>query len=226
MVMNVGTTAATLPTKTTGSASSSTTSAAANALETPQQIQDRFLTLLLAQLQNQDPLSPVDNAAITQQMSQISMVQGIANLNSSMTALLASQSSQAAGLIGHTVLTSGNGLDLSGGAAYGAAKLAGAATDVQIDVLGPSGSVVDTLALGQHGAGDLSFAWDGKNSQGTPLPDGSYTFKVRATAGGAAVSADTFAAGRVTGVTLSSTGPMLDLNSGRQVALTAVKQIL
>lgn len=215
MVMNVST--------ATGSTPSTKP---ANSLDTPQEIQDRFLKLLVAQLQNQDPLSPVDNTQITQQMSQISMVQGISNLNTTMNALLASQSSQAAGLIGHAVLLSGKDLRLAGGQAVGAASLAGAATDVQVDVLGAAGTVVDTLALGPRPAGDLSFAWDGKDAQGNAMPDGAYTFKVRATSGAVAVSSNSFSVAQVNGVTLSSTGPLLDLSNGSSVALSAIKKIL
>lgn len=215
MVMNVSTATGATPTKS-----------AANALDTPQEIQDRFLKLLVAQLQNQDPLSPVDNSQITQQMSQISMVQGVANLNTTMSALLASQSSQAASLIGHAVLLSGNDLRLTGGQAIGAASLGAAATDVQVDVLNATGGVVDTVNLGARPAGDVNFAWDGKDAQGNPMPDGAYSFKVRATTGSVAVSADSFSVAQVNGVTLSSTGPLLDLGNGRSVALTAVKKIL
>ncbi|MBU3693776.1 MAG: flagellar hook assembly protein FlgD [Rhodocyclaceae bacterium] len=223
MVMNVSTAPAT---PAAGAAARSSNSAIANALETPQQIQDRFLTLLIAQLQNQDPLSPMDNTQITQQMSQLSMVQGIANLNSSMNALLASQTSQAAGLIGHTVLLAGNGLSLAGGQALGAARLAGTATQVQVDVLSAGGALLDTLELGPRKAGDVAFAWDGKDLQGNPLPDGSYTYRVRATAGGVAVPAETYSAAQVTSITLGGSGPLLDLGNGSQVALTAIKKIL
>jgi len=226
MVMNVSTGAGSASAGVAGAARQSATNAVSSALETPKQIQDRFLTLLVAQLQNQDPLSPVDNTQITQQMSQISMVQGIANLNSTMTALLAAQSSQAAGLIGRTVLSSGDSLSLAGGQAVGAARLAGAAGAVQVEVLGPGGAVLDTIQLGARPAGDVAFAWDGSDAQGNPLPDGQYTFRVRASTGSVAVSAETFAAALVNGVTLGGNGPLLDLANGGQIGLAAVKKIL
>jgi flagellar basal-body rod modification protein FlgD len=218
MVMNVMTTPGGKPVEPP--------SAVANAVETPKEIEDRFLKLLIAQLKNQDPLSPIDNSQITQQMSQISMVQGISNLNSSMQALVASQSTQAAGLIGHVVLLGGNGISLAGGQAAGAAKLSAAASAVQVDILSAGGSVVDTLDLGARPAGDLSFAWDGTGTDGSPLPEGPYTFRVRATSGSLAIAADTYTAAQVNSVSLSSTGPMLDLSNGSQVALAAVKKIL
>jgi flagellar basal-body rod modification protein FlgD len=161
MVMSVSNTAATAATGGTSS----------GGLDTPQEIQDRFLKLLISQLQNQDPLSPMDNTEVTQQMSQISMVQGISSLNSSMQAMLASQSSQAAGLIGRAVPLSGNSIVLADGQAVGAAKLSAAAATVKVEILGSGGSVVDTLELGSRPSGDLNFAWDGKDNQGNTLPD-------------------------------------------------------
>jgi flagellar basal-body rod modification protein FlgD len=86
--------------------------------------------------------------------------------------------------------------------------------------------VVDTLPLGPRPAGDLSFAWDGKDAQGNAMPDGDYTFKVRATAGAVAISANSFSVAQVNGVALSSTGPLLDLSNGSSVALSAIRKIL
>ena len=105
-------------------------------LDTPKEIQDRFLTLLIAQLQNQDPLSPMDNAQITQQMAQISTVQGISTLNDTMTQLLSVQGSQAAQFIGRGVTIDGSNLNLSTGVANGSALLAGNANEVQVEILG------------------------------------------------------------------------------------------
>lgn len=197
-----------------------------NGLDTPKQIQDRFLKLLIAQLQNQDPLSPTDNSQVTQQMSQISMVQGISTLNSSMQSLVAAQSTQAAGLIDRDVLLGGNGINLAGGQAIGAAKLAAAATSVKVEILGAGGGVVRTLELGSRPAGELGFAWDGKDGDGNSLPDASYSFRVVAKNGTADVATETYTQARVLSVSLGTTGPLLDLSNGSQVALTAVKKIL
>mgnify|MGYP000656176422 FL=1 len=83
--------------------------------------QDRFMKLLVTQLQTQDPLNPMDNAAVTSQMAQISTVQGIEKLNQSMTSLnemyKSSQSVAAAALIGHIALASGSQMPLSSGKA-------------------------------------------------------------------------------------------------------------
>jgi len=227
MVMSVGNASATTAnTKAATTASGTGSSSISSGLDTPQQIQDRFLKLLIAQLQNQDPLSPTDNSQITQQMSQISMVQGISNLNGSMQSLVASQSTQAAGLIGRSVLLSGNSIALTDGQGAGAVKLAAAAGSVKVEILGAGGSVARTLDLGARPAGDLPFAWDGKDASGNALPNGPYTFRVVATSGTARVAAETFTLAGVNSVSLGTTGPLLDLSNGSQVALTAVKKIL
>jgi len=220
MVMNVSNAPGTTP----ANAASSTFG---GGLDTPQQIQDRFLKLLIAQLQNQDPLNPMDNGQVTQQMSQISMVQGISTLNSSMQSLVASQSTQAAALVGRFVLLSGNGISLaSDAAATGVAKLSAAADTVNVEILGAGGTAVRTLNLGARQAGDLNFSWDGKDGEGNPLPAGPYTFRVVATSGGKSVATETYTLAQVASVSLSTTGPLLDLSNGSQVALTAVKKIL
>ena len=85
--------------------------------------QDRFLKLLTAQLKNQDPLNPLDNAQMTSQLAQISTVDGITKLNATMQAMLNnssdSQTLQAAALVGHAVLVPGSSLTLSKGQAVG-----------------------------------------------------------------------------------------------------------
>jgi len=80
--------------------------------------EERFLTLLVAQMKNQDPLNPLDNAQVTSQLAQLSTVSGIDKLNATLQTLAGSfaqaQSLQAAVLIGHDVLVEGNALALSG----------------------------------------------------------------------------------------------------------------
>ena len=206
-------------------AATARTSTAAVKLDTPQQIQDRFLTLLIAQLQNQDPLSPMDNAQITQQMAQISTVQGISALNDTMGQLLATQGSQAAQLIGRGVTLDGSGLRLSGGVASGSMLLDGAANQVTVEVLGASGLPVRTMNLGSQPSGLVSFQWDGKSDAGVPLADGDYSYRVAAKAGTFDIGVETFTAARVLSVSLAATGATLLLDNGQEVPVSSVKRI-
>jgi flagellar basal-body rod modification protein FlgD len=173
-------------------------------------IGDRFLTLLVTQLRNQDPLNPMDNAQMTSQLAQISTVTGINKLNDTMSALSASLGSnqylQAAGLVGHTVLAPGNKLQLAASAATGGFTLAAAADHVVVTISDASGHAVRQLDLGAQASGTTGFNWDGHTDSGAAATDGQYSFTIQATEAGAAVSADALMSGRVDGVVLGSSG--------------------
>lgn len=215
------------PTNTTGSANSTTASGTAQAA---QDAADRFLTLLVAQLQNQDPLNPLDNAQMTTQLAQISTVSGINQLNQTVASLGASlgisQYLQAASLVGHDVVIGGNDIDVaSGTATQGGLELSGAADHVVVTVTDDAGNVVRTMDLGAEKAGDQFFTWDGKTDSGAAAPDGHYTFSATATANGKAVTFDTLMSARVEGVVSTSSGAMLQLPHGSQIAFADIKQI-
>jgi flagellar basal-body rod modification protein FlgD len=214
-----------------GASSSSSTSGAdaSGASQAANDAADRFLTLLVAQLQNQDPLNPLDNSQVTTQLAQISTVNGINQLNSTVAALSASmgvtQYLQAASLVGHQVVVSGNNLDLASGSAQGGMTLASDADSVKVTISDASGNVVRTIDMGGQKAGTQMFAWDGKTDSGATAPDGHYTFSVAATASGKAVSFDTLMATRVDGVQTTASGPTLQLAGGSQIPLAQVVQI-
>ncbi|RZI84921.1 MAG: flagellar hook assembly protein FlgD [Rubrivivax sp.] len=130
---------------------------------------DRFLKLLVTQMQNQDPLNPMDNAQVTSQMAQISTVTGIEKLNTTMGGVTDGfsqmQMLQGAALVGHQVLLEGNklavGTDTATGVttASGAFDLSGKAGNVSIQVIDASGKVVDTISKGSLDGGMQSFSW-------------------------------------------------------------------
>lgn len=198
----------------TSSSSTSTTSSTT----TSEDIQNRFLTLLVAQLENQDPLNPLDNTEITSQLSQMSTVQGIEQLNTTLTSLVDSladtQTIQASSLIGNTVMVPGSNLTLSDGSAYGGVNLASAADSVTVSIYDASGNLVQTQSLGASEAGNVLFSWDGATSSGTTADDGSYTFKVSATNGASSVTTDALQLGTVSALTRTTSGNfVLDLGS-------------
>jgi flagellar basal-body rod modification protein FlgD len=171
---------------------------------------ERFLTMLVTQLQNQDPLNPMDNAQITSQIAQINTVTELEKVNGSIQALssqfLQSQMLQGAALIGREVSLDGDLLSFSEGKGQGAIELQGAADTVTVEVLNLNGDVVDTLDLGRAEGGRLAFEWD-PGSLPTDVP---YGFRVAATQGGKAVAGRTFSVDRVQSVNLS--GNTLHLN--------------
>jgi flagellar basal-body rod modification protein FlgD len=192
--------------------------------------QNRFLTLLTAQLKNQDPLNPLDNAQMTSQMAQISTVDGIERLNATLTALLnadaGSQTLQAATMVGRSVLVPGSSLSLTNGAGLAGVELAGAADSVTATIKDGSGLVVRTLNLGALPAGVQGFAWDGKTDSGAVAANGSYTISVAAKQGQNDVTATALALGTVSGVSRTGQTYTLDVTGLGKVSMNDVKEIL
>lgn len=191
--------------------------------------QDQFLKLLVAQMQNQDPMNPMDNAQITSQMAQISTVNGIDSLNATMsnlsTSFLSGQSMQAANLIGHTVLAPATSINLSNGQAVGAVDLSGNADDVQVSIQDNLGNMIQKIDLGAQKAGTIPFTWDGSGANGQAQADGTYKISVAATQGSATVQASTLGAGQVQSVALNSDGATLSVSGIGSVSTSQVAQI-
>ena len=197
---------------------------------TSEDIQNRFLTLLVAQLENQDPLNPLDNTEVTNQLAQMSTVQGIEQLNTTLNSLVSSladtQAVQASALISKTVLVPGANLTLSEGGAYGGVNLAGAADTVTVKIYDASGNLVQTQSLGKAEAGNLLFSWDGSTSSGTTAADGAYTYKVTASKGSSSVTAEALQLGTVSALTRTTSGNfVLDLGSLGQYDFSDVQQV-
>lgn len=205
-------------------------SAGATAGSTTQEMENRFLTLLMAQIKNQDPLNPLDNAQVTTQLAQLNTVNGIEKLNATLGQLLSgyneAQAMQAAGMIGKNVMVAGNNLPLANAVAIGGMQLASPADRVQLTVKDASGKLVLTQDLGARAAGSSYFAWDGKDDQGKVLADGTYTFAVAATANGQKVEAGAMQIGTVSAVVRNTNGFLLDLGAMGNVAFKDVQQIL
>lgn len=146
---------------------------------------DRFLKLLVAQMQNQDPLNPMDNAQVTTQMAQLSTVDGISKLNTTVEGLsgqlLQMQALQGATLVGHDVTVVGDRLAVIDGVGHGGFEIASAADRVEIEVLNAAGTVVDRIDLGAQGGGRHSFEWHGADAANA----GDYRFRPVAHSGAA-----------------------------------------
>jgi len=223
-------------TSTPGASAASAASTGTNPYSA-QNLSQTFLQLLVAQLNNQDPLNPVDNAQLTSQMAQISTVTGIGNLNTSVSQLTAqlqqSASIQSAQLAGHSVMVAGNGLALgstgSGGgvSALGGFDLPSAASSVTVTIQDANGKTVRTLQLGSKPQGFSDFSWDGSTDAGGTAAAGSYSYQVQATGASGGVTPTAYNAATVVGVVPQADGStQLLLGDGTQVAYGAVKQIL
>ena len=212
----------------TGSASNSSlvTNKNAPVKSDAEKSQDRFLKLLVAQLNNQDPMNPMDNAQMTSQMAQINTVSGIQQLNDTMksmaTQFSAMQTLQGASMVGRDVLTDGNSLSITNGVGKAAFDLAGEASQVTVQVLSAGGQLLDTLNLGTLAAGRHNFEWNASGYTGTGTP----VFKVSASQGGKAVASTSLARSTVESVSAESGTLNLTLKTGNSVAYDAVKAIL
>jgi len=192
--------------------------------------QNRFLTLLTTQLKNQDPLNPMDNAQMTSQLAQISTVDGIERLNSTLSKLIDGQSEnqtlQAAALVGHGVLVAGSELKLSNAYSLGGYELAEPADRVAVEVKDANGLVVRTLRYEAQPAGVQMFTWDGKTEGGEQAVDGDYTISVSATRGNDKVTADRLTLGFVDSVSRTSRGLEISAGPLGKFGMNDIKQIL
>ena len=175
---------ATVTNTSTAPASSLSTSLKSAGQTSADAQQDRFLKLLVAQLNNQDPMNPMDNAQMTSQMAQINTVTGIQQLNETMKSMAAQftamQGLQGTALIGHDVLVQSNTLSIDAGKAKGSVDLSSSTDSVKVEILSPGGQLIDTINLGSMTAGRHAFEWDASSYTGTGNP----SFKVTATSGG------------------------------------------
>jgi len=202
---------------------------------------DKFMTLLVTQLKNQDPLNPLDNAQVTSQLAQLSTVTGVNKLNATLETLKSSYQStealQATNLIGHGVLVEGNKLGLFEGKAILGAELDSDVDKLQVVITSAAtGKEVDTIELGPQKAGIVPLAWDGipdptkldANGKPVQLPDGTYTYKVVAMRGGEVVKdARSLSFDSVASVTTNGKdGVKLNLPVKGAVTLADIKQVL
>lgn len=191
---------------------------------------NRFLTLLVTQMRNQDPLNPMDNAQVTSQLAQISTVDGIERLNESIQKLMsdssATQLMQAAALVGHGVMVPGNGLKVYQGSGTAGFELSQPADRVIATVRDANGLVMRNLALGARAAGSHAFQWDGKTDAGQTVVDGAYTVSAEAWRGDSRVSAGTLELGRVTGVVRDGAAVSLEVGTLGMFGLPDVRQII
>ncbi|MEI9989988.1 MAG: flagellar hook capping FlgD N-terminal domain-containing protein [Rhizomicrobium sp.] len=174
---------------------------------------DTFLTLLTTQLQNQDPMSPMDSNQFTQQLVEFSQVEQQINTNDNLQTLIGQGSSQtgayAVSYLGKAVTVSNGQAPLASGQAIWAYNLGTSAANTQLSVTDANGNVVYT-GKGETAAGTHAFTWNGENTNGTQLPDGTYKLSVTATAAdGTAVTSTVTSTGVVGEVDMTGASPVL-----------------
>ncbi|MEP7100294.1 MAG: flagellar hook capping FlgD N-terminal domain-containing protein [Burkholderiales bacterium] len=212
------TVAATTSTSTSSASSAITSTSAAGT-------QEQFLKLLTVQLQNQDPLSPMDNAQLTSQIAQINTVSGIATLNTSVQGLssqfLQMQTLQGASLVGKNVIVPGNKLDIADGVGQGGFSLTSAADAVKVEVVNAAGKVIDTVNLGAQNAGVHSFDWTAGSYDNTA----NLSFKVTATSGATTLTSTALMRDTVNAVSASGSSLQLQLQRAGTIDYSTVVAI-
>jgi flagellar basal-body rod modification protein FlgD len=181
---------------------------------------DTFLTLLTAQLQNQDPLDPVDSSKFTDQLVQFSQVEQQIETNQQMKQLLANQNAAATGAaigyIGRTAQVKGAVTPLTDAGAQWNYELPQVAARVNLSVVdGVGRTVFEAQQVGQ--TGKQAFTWDGRDLNGQPRPPGNYRLKVEALdASGEKIAATISVRERITGVDIAAGEPTFMTNSGQR----------
>ena len=192
--------------------------AAGPAAQKAQENQDRFLTLLVAQMKNQDPLNPMENAQLTTQIAQIQTVTGVEQLNTSIEKLATQygqgQAMSAVGLVGREVTLAGNRMLPGAEGAQGVFELSGAADRVQVEVMTPAGVVLDKVDLGAAGKGRHAFNW---SKEGVD-PRQELKFRITATRGATPVTATPFARDQVVAVNTAGGKLEFELASGNRAS--------
>ncbi|RRO07607.1 flagellar hook assembly protein FlgD [Pectobacterium aquaticum] len=222
-----------ITTNDTSSAAKTQSSSSTTAVEksSSADLQNQFLTLLVAQLKNQDPTNPMSNDQLVSQLAQLNTVSGIEKLNTTLGSISGqinnNQSMQATTLIGHSVMIPGKDILVGKGTGtpFGV-ELEKAAEVVTVTVNDSTGKAVRTIELGTLSAGVHSFNWDSKLSDGTVAPDGAYTISVAASTGGAQQVVQPLSYAVVNSVVRGDSGALLDLGLRGRATMDDVRQIL
>ena len=183
--------------------------------------QDEFFELMIAQLENQDPMKPLDSNEFLGQVAQFSALSGIQEIQKSVAdlalSLTSSQALEASTLVGREVLVpSSVGVLGEQGALEGTVSLGDSTHALTLSIYAPSGALVRQLDLGAQPAGEAAFQWDGLTAAGARAPAGQYTLAARAGAGAGTVAAATSVVAQVESVTLGRAGAEMQLNLAGQ----------
>ena len=217
-------TSSTNPSAGAATAATSTTKTTGLSADSAKAESERFLKLLVTQLQNQDPMNPVDNAQMTSQMAQISTVSGIEKLNTSVNGMSSSfmqmQVMQGAALVGKGVVVKSDKLAVpDSGPPTGTFQLDAAATSVKVEVFNGSDVQQDTFVLKNLTAGRHDFTW---NTSTAVTPQDGMKFKITASKGDVAIGATTLLRDKVDAVNTSGTSLTLETARSGNVPYTDV----
>lgn len=189
-----------------------------------------FLKLLIAQMENQSPLDPMDNTAFVAQLAQFSSVEQQALTNDRLDTIALAQagvvSGQSVNMVGKTAVYPGNTVELGSRAdAPFRYQVDGSVSSTKVSIKDANGRLVRTLELGAQQPGIHNGLWDGLTNEGAQAPSGSYTFEIEATdSSGDAVASQVFGIGKIDGVTFEKGYPQLVIGD-QKIDASAILEI-
>ena len=203
--------------------------------------QDEFLTLMVTQMKNQDPMKPMENGEFISQMAQFSAAKGMREIKESFTslaeALQSSQALQASSMVGRDVLIPGNQAKLTEeGVLKGSVELKTNSPELEVSILDSAGQILKKIHLGRQQAGKVDFTWDGEIDKGLNSPDaprtqaapGLYQIRAHSLIDGKPDPVDTLVVDKIESVSLGKGLKSVTLNLGinGSSTLSKVKEIM
>ena len=191
---------------------------------------DSFLQLLVAQMENQNPLDPQDNTQFVAQLAQCSSLQSMNNLNTTVESFMgryqSSQALQASSLVGRSVIVeTGRALVDTGKSMTGNVMMPADGSNLNVKIYDDKGTLVKTMPMGDWSAGTVDFILDGVNEKGEKVESGNYTFVAEAQIQGEAVALSTYLPATVNSVTLAGGEMHLNLAGMGRLPLSSVLTI-
>ncbi len=194
--------------------------------------QSDFLDLMIAQVRNQDPFSPMENGEFIAQLAQFSMTEGIEQMQASLDAMsqsmVASQALTASSLVGRGVLAPTNTAVTDGASGVDGAVLTDEPADsIKLNVFDATGALVARIDVPPAASGRAEFSWNGRNMAGEMMPAGEYQMTATALVDGESVAVPTALRRGISSVVLGNDlgSVKLNLDNGDQVALSSVQQV-
>ena len=186
-----------------------------------------FLKMLTVQLQNQDPMNPMDNAAMTAQLAALNQVDGINKLNTSVNALVAQMQSanfmNLASSVGKTALSAGTKAYYSGSPISMGAKLDTSASSLKAVIRDSNGQIASQFDFGSTASGVTDFIWDGANDAGEEVAQGMYTLELTATDAEGKISyPDSYIGAMVASIGQEGSDLRVGLSDGRNILSTDI----
>jgi len=194
--------------------------------------QEDFMTILLAQLKYQDPNDPMDDKEMASQVVQYSNLEALNNINEGVQSIVSATSTDSilsgVNYIGKSIKSNGYNLTVDDGTVSTTYYTLGeAVSNVTANIYDADGDLIRSESLGSKGIGDYSYVWDGKDTDGTAVTDGTYGIIVRAeNSEGKTVMVQSLISGRVTGTKTSNGTVYLELSDGRTVELANVTEVV